>query len=147
MQPWKMSTRSNGERKTAAPKCDYGADEDNVNDYKPTCLVIFFERVISKGQRQIFTMHCHKLDVVVECFMSTAIITMKGEWTNRAKDTLDCAFALPTPDTIMNVILLIGTDRALRTAIVSKDDAKQLIKKINKKILSNMKKQKLNQHT
>merc|ERR1719410_581934 len=53
---------------------------------------------------------------------------MEGEWTNRTKDILDCVFALPTPGTIMNVTLHIGLDRVLTTAIVSREDAENLIK-------------------
>eukprot|EP00486_Rosalina_sp_Unknown_P002218 CAMPEP_0201575932 /NCGR_PEP_ID=MMETSP0190_2-20130828/21376_1 /ASSEMBLY_ACC=CAM_ASM_000263 /TAXON_ID=37353 /ORGANISM="Rosalina sp." /LENGTH=670 /DNA_ID=CAMNT_0048006147 /DNA_START=227 /DNA_END=2239 /DNA_ORIENTATION=+ len=55
---------------------------------------------------------------------------MEGEWTNRTKDTLDCVFALPTPGTIMNVTLHIGQDRILTTAIVSKEDAQELVQQI-----------------
>jgi len=102
---------------------------NNINDYKPTCPVIFFERGSNDGgPKQIFTIHCQKLNVFVECYVSTAIIRMEGEWTNRTKDTLDCVFALPTPGTIMNVTLHIGLDRVLTTAIVSNADAQNLIK-------------------
>ena len=75
-----------------------------------------------------FTIHCQKLDVNVECYVSTAIISMEGEWTNRTKDTLDCVFALPTPGTVMNVTLHIGVDRVLTTAIVSREDAENLVR-------------------
>ena len=64
----------------------------------------------------------------VECYVSTAIVSMEGEWTNRTKDILDCVFALPTPGTIMNVTLHIGVDRVLTTAIVSREDAEDLIR-------------------
>ena len=75
------------------------SDNVDVNDYRPTCPVIFFERgSMSDGNKQIFTIHCQKLDVFVECYVSTAIIRMEGEWKNRTKDTLDCVFALPTPE-------------------------------------------------
>merc|ERR1712130_128736 len=37
------------------------------------------------GEKQIFTIHCQKLNVFVECYVSTAIIRMEGEWTNRTK--------------------------------------------------------------
>eukprot|EP01084_Bolivina_argentea_P250608 419975_1 len=113
--------------------------QDNINDYKPTCPVIFFERGNNdNGQKQIFTIHCQKLNVFVECYVSTAIIRMKGEWTNRTKDTLDCVFALPTTGTIMNVTLRIGLDRVLTTAIVSVEDAENLIKENLKKPRNNM---------
>jgi len=105
----------------------------NINDYKPTCPVIFFERGNQQQQKQIFTIHCQRLAVDVECYVSTAIIRMDGEWTNRTKDTLDCVFALPTPGTIMNVKLLIGADRVLTTAIISKADASKLIEENQKK--------------
>ena len=96
--------------------------------------VIFFERGSNdKGQKQIFTIHCERLDVFVECYVSTAIIQMEGEWTNRTNDTLDCVFALPTPGTIMNVTLHIGADRVLTTAIVSREDAESLINENRKK--------------
>eukprot|EP01083_Nonionella_stella_P103854 297064_1 len=102
-----------------------------INDpyYKPTCPVILFERASNDdGEKQIFTIRCQKLNVFVECYVSTAIIRMEGEWTNRTQDTLDCVFSLPTPGTIMNVTLHVGVDRVLTTAIVSAQDAENLIK-------------------
>lgn len=101
----------------------------NINEIKPTCPVIFFEKGgPDASEKQIFTIHCQKLDVKVECYVSTAIISMEGEWTNRTNDTLDCVFALPTPGTVMNVTLKIGADRVLTTAIVSREDATSLLK-------------------
>jgi len=118
---------------------------DNINDYKPTCPVIFFERGSGDDeQKQIFTIHCQRLDVNVECYVSTAIVSMEGEWTNRTKDTLDCVFALPTPGTVMNVTLHIGVDRVLTTAIVSREDAESLIRENQNKSASNDTKMKAN---
>eukprot|EP01084_Bolivina_argentea_P013810 25884_1 len=103
-------------------------DSNNINDYRPPCPVIFFEKGSNSNDgKQIFTIHCSKLNVSVECYVSTAIIRMEGQWTNRTKDTLDCVFALPTPGTIMNVTLHIGPERVLTTAIISNKDAEQII--------------------
>ena len=78
----------------------------NVDDYKPCCPVICFERgAENDANKQVFTIHCQKLDIFVECYVNTAIVRMEGEWTNRTKDTLDCVFALPTPGTVTNVTL------------------------------------------
>eukprot|EP00485_Elphidium_margaritaceum_P000756 CAMPEP_0202688042 /NCGR_PEP_ID=MMETSP1385-20130828/3579_1 /ASSEMBLY_ACC=CAM_ASM_000861 /TAXON_ID=933848 /ORGANISM="Elphidium margaritaceum" /LENGTH=718 /DNA_ID=CAMNT_0049342919 /DNA_START=32 /DNA_END=2188 /DNA_ORIENTATION=- len=110
------------------------ADNNSINDYRPTCPVIFFERGNNTGDpAQIYTIHCSKLNVLVEAYVSTAIIRMEGTWTNRTKDTLDCVFALPTAGTVMNVKLVIGQDRVLTTAIVSKDEARDLMSTISKK--------------
>ena len=65
-----------------------------------------------------YTLRCLQEVYELSKYVSTAIITMEGEWTNRTTDTLDCVFALPTPGTIMNVTLHIGEDRLLRTAII-----------------------------
>eukprot|EP01084_Bolivina_argentea_P048892 90007_1 len=109
------------------------AYEQNINDYKPTCPVIFFEHTINdKNSKQIFTIHCEKLDVLVECFVNTAIVTIKGQWTNRTKDTLDCIFALPTTGIVTNITIHIGSNRVITTAILPHEDSVSLINKARK---------------
>ena len=109
----------------------------SAEEYKPTCPAIFFEQEVGPDRKQIYTIYCQKLDVQVECYVNTAIVTMKGEWVNRTNDTLNCVFATPTDGpterNIMNVTLNIGADdndiwRVLTTAILSKDDAEKIIK-------------------
>ena len=98
------------------------------NDYRPPCPVIFFEkRPTPNDDPTIFTMHCSKLNVYVECFVSTAIIKMEGCWKNETKTTLDCIFALPTPGTVTNVFANIGSNRVITTSILPKQDTIKVI--------------------
>ncbi len=57
-----------------------------------------------------------------------------NSWT----DALDCVFALPTTGIILNVALRIGLDRVLTTAIVSVEDAENLISENLKKPHNNL---------
>lgn len=101
---------------------------NDLTEFRPTCPVVFFKQADGK----IYTIHCQKLAVNIECYVSTALIRLSGEWVNRTDSTLDCVFALPTPGTVMNVQLQIGPDRILTTAIISNDDAQELLNE-NKK--------------
>jgi len=105
----------------------------SLTGFRPLCPVIVFEAEGENGVAQLCTIHCQGLEVDVECYVSTAIISMKGRWTNQTESTLDCVFALPTTGTIMNVSLSIGKERLLRTAIVSNKDKDELIKDNQKK--------------
>ena len=109
-------------------------DDTTINDYRPPCPVIFFERTDNKGQKQIFTIHCKKLNVNIECYVSTAVIKLEGIWTNPTNETLDCVFAVPTPGTVMNVTLQIGDERVLTTAIISNDDAREIMEQQEQKM-------------
>ena len=106
--------------------------EDSINEYRPPCPVVYFVRKDARGKQQIYTVHCEKLIINVECYVSTAIVNMQGTWTNRTSDRLSCVFAVPTPGTIMNVTLRIGKDRIVNTAVISKEDAMELIQSVNK---------------
>ncbi|ETO23351.1 hypothetical protein RFI_13831 [Reticulomyxa filosa] len=100
----------------------------SVDSHKISCPSIFFEAENENNTTQLYSIHCKRLDVDVECYVSTAIVSMRGEWTNQTDSTLDCIFALPTPGTVMNVTLNIGSDRVITTAIVSNKDRDELLK-------------------
>jgi len=105
----------------------------NLLGFRPLCPSIIFESSGENDVNELFTIHCQKLEVEIECYVSTAIISMKGEWTNQTDKTLDCVFALPTTGTIMNVSLSIGKERLLRTAIVSNKDKDEILRENQKK--------------
>eukprot|EP01084_Bolivina_argentea_P050657 93168_1 len=108
----------------------------SANKYRPSCPVVFFERSTTDeyGRTQLYTIHCAKLNINIECYLSTAMIKLQGEWTNRTKDFLDCVFALPTSGTVRNITINIGPKRAITTAILSNEDAKSVIKEKEKQL-------------
>ena len=108
-------------------------------NWTPACPVVLFEKSTGEdGKMQPFTIHCTKMNFSVECYISTAIITMEGYWKNRTEDPLNCVFGLPTSGTIMNITINIGTERVLTTAIISKEDAKKLVQNDKKRKILNM---------
>ena len=62
------------------------AQDDSINDYRPPCPVVYFVRKDQRGKQQIYTVHCERLKVQVECYVSTAIVNLQGTWTNRTND-------------------------------------------------------------
>eukprot|EP01083_Nonionella_stella_P087932 244832_1 len=80
-------------------------DQLDVSEYIPTCPVILFAQGNNGDPKQICTLHCQKLNVYVECFVSTAIISIEGEWINQTNDTSDCSFVLPTAGTVIDVTM------------------------------------------
>eukprot|EP01083_Nonionella_stella_P034434 94246_1 len=74
-----------------------------ITECTPTCPVIAFEQRNSNDtSNQIRMMPCQQLHVSVECFISTAIISIEGKWTNQTNDALDATFVLPTPGTVVS---------------------------------------------
>eukprot|EP01084_Bolivina_argentea_P075783 137345_1 len=111
----------------------------NIDNYQPTCPVILFEK-----NNHVFTIHCQKLSVSANCFISTAIVQLEGQWTNKTRDMLDCVFALPIYGTVVNVSWCINTGRTHAASFVSEENeattTKNIIPEINpnEQYLSNL---------
>ncbi|ETO29252.1 hypothetical protein RFI_07875 [Reticulomyxa filosa] len=55
--------------------------------FRPLCPVIVFDALDENEEHQMYTIHCQNLKVDVECYVSTAIISMKGHWKNQTEKT------------------------------------------------------------
>eukprot|EP01083_Nonionella_stella_P087931 244830_1 len=84
-------------------ECTLNKDCQAITEYTPTCPVILFDqRNTDDTPKQIGTMPCQQLHANVECFVSTAIVSIEGEWTNLTNDSLNSTFVLPTHGTIIS---------------------------------------------
>ena len=70
-----------------------GLAMDDLKD-RPTCPTVMFEE-----NSQQYTMHLQKLDVNIECFVSTAVVNMRGEWTNQTDKKVSFYFRFVLPNT------------------------------------------------
>ena len=70
----------------------------------PKCPIVFFK---SSSQNNIYYLHIQSMDVHVECYIETALVTMKGVWEYYGDEQINCVFMIPMRGEVMDCTIEI----------------------------------------
>ena len=90
-----------------------------LNLLRPTLPTVYVQACDTSTDHAIYTLHCSKMDWMIECFMETATVNMSANWLNKQNISVNCLFMIPIRGSVTDCTVYIGNERVRTTNIVN----------------------------